>query len=73
MKNIFCDTVDWLKSTKISKQCDSSLSFSCGKSESPLTIAMKGNYSVDGIQLLAVVGVMSVACIALAVAKKIKN
>ena len=70
MKNILNDTVDWLKSAQITKHCDSQTTFSCGKSKTPLTLELKGDFSVDGIQVLAAVGVMAVTCIALAVTKK---
>ena len=74
MKNYFCDAIDCLKRTEISKHYDSEMKLLCGKCEgTPLTLTLKGDFSVNALQILAVCAVMAATCIGCSVAKKLKK
>jgi len=74
MKNMLNDAISCLKGTQISKRYDSEMKLSCPKCESsPLVFTMKGDFTVNGVQILAAAAVMTVMCVSLAVAKKLKS
>lgn len=74
MKNMFTDMIDCLKGTQISKHYDSETKLVCGKCDgAPLTLTMKGDFTVNAIQVIAACAVMTGLCISCAVAKKLKK
>ena len=74
MENILKNTVDCMKSMTISKKYDSQMTFSSGNTDSsPLTLTMKGDISLNGIQIAAMLAAIGVFCISCAVVKKLKN
>ncbi len=74
MKKMFSNIVDCMKNTQISKHYDSETKLICGNCDGqPLTIAMKGDFTVNSIQILAVCAAMSVMCITTAIVKKAKK
>lgn len=74
MKKMLSSIVECMKNTQISKHYDSETKLICGKCEGqPLTLSMKGDFTVNSIQVLAVCAAMSVMCITAAVVKKVKK
>lgn len=74
MKNVFKDAFECMKGLQISKHYDSETKILCGKCEgAPLTLHMKGDFTVNAIQILAFCAVASAMCISCAVAKKLKK
>ena len=74
MKNSFSEVISCLKSMKITKHYDSRTTLNCGKCEGePLSMQIKGDFSVDALQILAVMTAMAVMGIGCAVARKLKN
>lgn len=74
MKNVFNDAFECMKGFQISKHYDSETKIICGKCEgAPLTLHMKGDFTVNAVQILAACAVASVMCISCAVVKKLKK
>ncbi len=74
MKDMFNDAIEWLKNTKMTKHYDSKTDFVCGCDGSePLSISMKGDFTLNAIQLLAICAVTGTMCISAAIIKKLKS
>ena len=74
MKEMLTNAIDCLKNTQISKKYDSETKLMCGKCEGqPLTLTMKGDFTVNAIQVLAACAIASAMCISVMVIKKLKK
>ena len=74
MKNNFSNVVSGLKEMKISKSYDCQTKFYCGNCQSsPLIFQTKGEFSMTGLQIIAVCTAFSVICMTMAIAKKLKK
>ena len=74
MNNMLSNMLDCLKKTQISKRYDTETKLICGSCDGqPFTVAMKGDFTVNALQIIAVCAAASVMCITAAVAKKLKK
>ena len=74
MKNVFSDVINCLKNTQISKHYDSETKLMCGSCEGePLSMRLKGDFTVNAVQILAFCAIASAMCIGCAVIKRLKN
>ncbi len=74
MKDMFTNMIDCMKKTQISKHYDSETKFTCGSCDgAPFTISMKGDFTVNAIQIVAAFAIMSAMCISASVVKKLKK
>lgn len=74
MKAMFKDMCENMKNIKITKHYDCSTQLSCGKSDGePFTMTLKGDYSVNAIEIAFIVGTMALLGISCAVARRIRN
>lgn len=74
MNEMLTNAINCMKSFKLSKQYDNQMTISCGKcEEQPLTIATKGNFSLNALEILAAATVISTVWIGMEVIKKLKK
>lgn len=74
MKNSFSEVINCLKGTQVSKHFDSRTTLNCGKCEGePLTMQIKGDFTVNAIQIIAVMTAITVMGIGCALARKLKD
>ena len=74
MNNAFTNALDCLKNTQISKHYDCETKLLCGKCEGePLSMRLKGDLTVNAVQIIAVCAVASVMCVSFAIARKLKS
>lgn len=74
MKKTFTDAIDCIKGIQISKHYDSETKLICPcSSGEPFSMKLKGDFSLNAMQILAVCAASAAMCITFSVMKKLKK